>query len=67
MIFDEHGRKKALKDYFIDEKIPRDLREEIPLLADDHHIVWVIGHRISAYYKVTKSTKRVIRVDYLKI
>lgn len=66
LVFDDQGRKKTLKDYFIDEKIPKDVREETLLLADDNHIVWVIGHRISSYYKVTKSTKRVIRIDFLK-
>ena len=57
----EGGRKK-LKDYFIDCKIPRETRDNITLLADGSHILWVVGYRISEYYKVTTGTKTVIRV-----
>ena len=37
------GGKKSLKRYLIDEKIPREEREDLPLLADGDHILWVIG------------------------
>lgn len=54
----EDGGKKKLNRYFIDEKIPVKKRRQIPLLADGDHVMWIIGHRISAYYKVTENTKR---------
>ena len=57
------GRKK-IKDYFIDEKIPRDLRDEIPLLMCGENIIWVIGYRMSEDYKVKKETRNVLRVEY---
>lgn len=57
------GRKK-IKDYFIDEKIPRDLRDEIPLLMCGENIIWVIGYRMSEAYKVKKETRDVLRVEY---
>lgn len=53
------GRKK-IKDYFIDEKIPRDLRDEIPLLMCGENIIWVIGYRMSEDYKVKKETRNVL-------
>ena len=56
--------KKSLNRYFIDEKIPKDKRGEILLLADGAHIVWVIGKRISDYYKVDKNTKKIIEIHY---
>src|SRR5699024_12195597 len=37
------GKKKALRRYMIDEKIPGQMRDGIPLLADGSHIIWVIG------------------------
>lgn len=41
------GRKK-LKDVFIDDKIPREERDSIPLLALGSEIIWIVGHRRSA-------------------
>lgn len=54
---------KSLKDYMITKKIPRDLRESIPVLAQENHVIWLIGYRISEYYKVSENTKRVLQVQ----
>lgn len=59
---DEAGHRKKLKDYFINEKVPQELRDKVWLLAEQSHIVWVIGGRISAAYKVTNDTKRILEV-----
>ncbi len=53
---------KRLKEYFIDNKIPREKRDEIPLIASDEEVVWIIGHKISDKFKVTENTKRVLRL-----
>ena len=45
--------RKSLKDYLMDEKVPKEERNNIALIADGSHIVWVVGHRISWDYKVT--------------
>ena len=58
----EAGGKKKLKDYMIDCKIPREERENLTLLADAGHILWIVGYRISQYYKVTSQTKTVLKV-----
>lgn len=58
----ENGGKKKLARYFIDAKIPLEEREQIPLLADGNHILWIVGHRISAYYKVTDKTEEILEV-----
>ena len=52
---------KKLKDYFIDRKIPRDERDAIPLVVDEHNIIWVAGHQINENYKVTQNTKNVLQ------
>ena len=46
----------------IDCKVPRQERDSLTVLADGSHILWVVGYRISEYYKVTEKTKTVIRV-----
>ena len=60
------GNKK-LKDYFIDEKIPRDKRDQIPILVDKENILWIIGYRISDLYKITDSTKTILKISFEKI
>lgn len=57
---------KSLKDHMIAEKIPRERRENIPLLADESHVLWVIGGRISEYYKVDGNTKHILQVQLKK-
>ncbi len=54
------GRKKAkkLKDYFIEQKIPKSLRNRIPLLAVGDKVVWIIGHKVSAGFLLDKNGKR---------
>jgi tRNA(Ile)-lysidine synthase len=54
------GRKK-LKNYFIDEKIPSETRRKTPLLVSGDAILWVCGYRLDERYKVTESTKRILR------
>ena len=56
--------RKMLNRYFIDEKVPKDKRDEVLLVADGSHILWVIGKRISDYYKVTDSTEKIIEIQY---
>ena len=62
-IIDAQGRRQSLKKYLINEKIPARKREEILVLADGSHILWVIGGRISEAYKVTKDTERILEVQ----
>lgn len=54
--------RKSLKNYMIGEKIPRNRREDLYMLADGSHILWVPGYRISHYYKVSENTKRILQV-----
>ncbi len=62
LIVDDKGSKKKLKDYLIDVKVPREKRDKLLLVADGSHIVWIIGHRISAYYKVTNETTKILKL-----
>lgn len=62
---DGMGRKK-LKDYLIDEKFPREIREELVLLAEEDHVLWLLPYRISEYYKVSEDTVRVLQITVRK-
>ena len=54
--------KKSLQDYLVNQKIPKAERDEMHLLADGSHIMWIPGHRISEYYKVTEDTRQILEI-----
>ena len=56
---------KSLQDYFVNEKIPRQERDKIYVLADGSHIMWVPGYRMSEYYKVREDTRKIMQVSIL--
>ena len=56
------GGTKTLHRYMIDEKIPRELRDKITVLAEGNHVLWIVGYRIGEYYKITEDTKTILQV-----
>jgi tRNA(Ile)-lysidine synthase len=54
---------KSVADFLIDGKVPRHLRDRVPLLTSQHEIVWLVGHRISDQFKVTAKTKQMLKVE----
>ena len=54
---------KSVKDYMVTEKIPKQDRDKILLLTEGNHVLWIVGHRISEYYKISKNTKRILQVQ----
>jgi len=56
---------KKLKDFFIDEKIPRTSRDRIPILVSGDEILWVVGYRTNDKIKITPSTKRKLTVTFI--
>ena len=57
--------RKTLKSLLIDEKIPREKREDIWLLAEGSHVLWAVGLRISETGKIQESTRMVLEVEWL--
>lgn len=58
------GKHKSLHEYMIDIKIPRHVRDLIPILADDEKVLWVCGYRVDERAKVTTATTRVLQVGF---
>ena len=56
------GTEKKLKDCFIDAKIPRAMRDRIPLIADGKTVLWAVGFRMNENYKVTEKTGQVLEI-----
>ncbi|MCJ7685602.1 MAG: tRNA lysidine(34) synthetase TilS [Desulfobacteraceae bacterium] len=57
------GHKK-LKSFFIDMKIPSCVRAHIPILTQGDKPIWVCGLRIDDRFKVTSTTKRVLKITF---
>lgn len=51
---------KKVKDFLIDQKVPREERDNIPLILSGSSILWVVGKRISHPYRLTEETRRVL-------
>ncbi len=60
------GGTKKVKDFFIDLKVPKSQRPQIPILCSKEHIIWIVGHRLDDRVKVTPSTDGRIRLRYLE-
>jgi tRNA(Ile)-lysidine synthase len=55
------GHRKKLQDFLTDRKIPRELRDSLPLVVDgDDRIVWVVGQSVAADFRVTGGSRGVI-------
>jgi tRNA(Ile)-lysidine synthase len=52
------GKTKKLQDFFVDEKIPRDERDAVPVLVSGDDIIWVAGYRASEFARADEETKR---------
>jgi len=57
---------KKLKEYLIDEKVPREERDELELIADGREIVWIVGGRLSEKYKITDETTDAVVIKYIR-
>lgn len=54
--------EKKLSRFFIDNKIPNDIRKTIPLLCTADDIIAVLGMRVNQKYVVKKDTKEVFKI-----
>ncbi len=64
LVINKKGNETNLKNYMINEKIPKSERDIVPVLASGSKIYWVVGHRISEDVKVTDDTTCVIEFSY---
>ena len=64
LVIGKGGESKKLTRCMIDDRVPKELREQIPLIADGEEIVWIVGGRISERYKITSCTRNILEITY---
>ncbi len=72
-----NGRKK-LQDMFVDEKVYKECREQVPMVCIGDEVIWIIGDDVSGYntgmkrgrisenYKLDNATKDIVLLEYLE-
>lgn len=53
---------KKIKDFFIENKVNRQMRDRVPLICDQNGILWIVGYRISDIAKVSEKTTRFLQL-----
>ena len=65
LVISENGDRKKLKKYFIDSKIPLEKRDSIPVVASGGEILWIVGLRTGEGAKITKATRKLLRMEII--
>ncbi|OWZ83266.1 tRNA lysidine(34) synthetase TilS [Natranaerobius trueperi] len=56
---------KKLKDFLIDNKVPKAYRDKLPLVTLDDQVLWVVGYRINHKFRVTSKTKKILYLEVM--
>lgn len=66
IVVNDCGQRKKLNRFFVDNKVPQDIRDSIVLVASGSRILWIVGYRIGADVKVNDDSTHIIRLDYFE-
>jgi tRNA(Ile)-lysidine synthase len=61
------NEEKKIHDFFIDNKVPKSLRQSIPLFFDREKIIWIGKYRIDERVKIDSSTRKVLHIKIIDI
>ena len=62
--------EKKLQDFMVDAKVPREIRDGLPLFVTGDRIAWVVGHRIAEWARVPEDltpADSILRVAFVRI
>ena len=58
--------RRKLKAFLIDAKVPRVVRDRLPLVVTSAGIAWVAGIRPAEWAKVVPATRLILRLQFLR-
>jgi tRNA(Ile)-lysidine synthase len=60
------GKKKKLQDYFVDTKVPKGVRSQIPLIVAPEGILWIPGYRQDDRFRCRSTTQHTCSVQIVR-
>ena len=60
------GKRKKLQDYFVDTKVPKRMRSQIPLIVAAEGILWIPGYRQDDRFRRRSTTRRTCTVQLMR-
>ncbi len=57
------GCTKSLKKLYCENKIPLEIRESLPVIADQKGVVWIYGIGVASRCAISKNTKKVYKIE----
>ncbi len=57
-------KKKKLKRFLIDAKLPISEKERVLILESQGRILWVVGHRIDERFKLHATSRRILKLSF---
>ncbi len=55
---------RKLQDFMVDARIPSASRGGVPLVVSDEGVLWVVGHRIAHWARVTDETTGILSLEF---
>lgn len=59
-----NGHRKKVNEFMINEKIPVNQRDQIPLLVANQHVLWICGYRPDERARVVPTTGRIVHLKF---
>ena len=57
------SQEKRVQDIFVDNHVPRPQRATLPLFFSDAHCIWVTGSCLDQRVRLTRHTRRIVRLS----
>ena len=59
------GRRKMLKDYLVDAKVPQEERSSLCFVAEEKMVLWIPGMRTSENRRVSNETRKILLIEWI--